>query len=187
SHPRKNELLQALGVAKVLQPDVSLVPLNVYRDDTFLLCSDGLSGMLNDDEILETSKNLDPIDASNALCRAANKNGGLDNVTVRLLRSRRGKFRFKEIGKPHRRFDGTIQCSTSGCSYICKYRLCKSKQEVQKILSFDDNIICCNIVQRAALFFHSFGKKKAMRISNRNRILILPLMIHLFKIRETQV
>lgn len=101
SHPRKNELLQALGVAKVLQPDVSHVPLNVYRDDTFLLCSDGLSGMLNDDEILETVKNLDPIDASNALVERANKNGGLDNVTVQIVKILKGKeIPFQEIGKP---------------------------------------------------------------------------------------
>lgn len=100
SHPRKNELLQALGVAKELQPDVSLVPLNVYRDDTFLLCSDGLSGMLNDDEILETAKNLDPIDASNALVERANKNGGLDNVTVQIVKILKGKeIPFHEIGK----------------------------------------------------------------------------------------
>jgi serine/threonine protein phosphatase PrpC len=161
SHPRKNELLQALGVAKVLQPDVSLVPLNVYRDDTFLLCSDGLSGMLNDDEILETSKNLDPIDASNALVERANKNGGLDNVTVQIVKILKGKeIPFHEIGKPPQ---GALTKDDSGVQpqgVVTSVSTGSANQSKKSKKSLALMIILSAVILFSVLLYFSFFWKK---------------------------
>ncbi len=80
--PQKNIILRALGQQK--QVDVEI---NVYQPqpgDIFLLCSDGLSGMISD-ELMQSivAKNADDLDAAaKKLIDAANANGGVDNVTV---------------------------------------------------------------------------------------------------------
>jgi PPM family protein phosphatase len=79
--PQKNIILRALGQQKVVE-----VELNVYEPrpgDIFLLCSDGLSGMINDDAmqaILARHPDLEA--AAKKLIDTANANGGVDNVTV---------------------------------------------------------------------------------------------------------
>ena len=79
--PQKNIILRALGQQKVVD-----VEINAYEPkpgDIFLLCSDGLSGMVTDEvmqEILQKTPNLDA--ASKKLIDTANANGGVDNVTV---------------------------------------------------------------------------------------------------------
>ena len=55
--------------------------------DVYLLCSDGLSGMINDDEIAEYLGAKTDLDTQcRVLIDAANKNGGTDNITVILVR-----------------------------------------------------------------------------------------------------
>jgi protein phosphatase len=79
--PQKNIILRALGQQRIVD-----VEINTYKPeagDIFLLCSDGLSGMVNDDvmqSILAKAPNLDA--AANKLIDTANANGGIDNVTV---------------------------------------------------------------------------------------------------------
>jgi len=67
---------------------VDLVPEQPHVDDIYVLCSDGLSGMMGDDEIRElVSGNAGDLEAaSQALVDLANANGGDDNVTVVLLK-----------------------------------------------------------------------------------------------------
>jgi protein phosphatase len=80
--PQKNIILRALGQQKVVD-----VEINVYQPqpgDIFLLCSDGLSGMISD-EVMQSilrnnSGNLEA--ATKRLIDTANANGGIDNVTV---------------------------------------------------------------------------------------------------------
>ena len=80
--PQKNIILRALGQQK--QVDVEI---NVYQPqagDIFLLCSDGLSGMISD-EMMQAivAKNASDLEAATKkLIDAANANGGIDNVTV---------------------------------------------------------------------------------------------------------
>jgi len=79
--PQKNIILRALGQQKVVD-----VEINAYEPkpgDIFLLCSDGLSGMVTDEvmqAILVKTPNLEA--ASKKLIDTANANGGVDNVTV---------------------------------------------------------------------------------------------------------
>ena len=83
-HPFRNVITQALGNGGEL--DVSVQELEFRVLDRLLLCSDGLSGMINDSEILEIvqqSANLQ--EAVDQLIEAAKENGGEDNVTVILV------------------------------------------------------------------------------------------------------
>ena len=76
-----NIILQALGTADSVQVDLTYVLLR--RGDTLLLCSDGLSGMVRNDEIREILKALDdPLEACKMLTDRANQAGGHDNITV---------------------------------------------------------------------------------------------------------
>ena len=76
-----NIILQALGTADTVQVDLTYVEL--HKGDTLLLCSDGLSGMVRNDEIREVLKTApDPLEACKTLTERANLAGGHDNITV---------------------------------------------------------------------------------------------------------
>jgi serine/threonine protein phosphatase PrpC len=83
-HPRRNEVLRSLGV----EPDVmvDLTEIDVLPGDQFLLCSDGLSGVVSDDEIASLMAGHPPAEAARRLVDAANDRGGPDNVTVQIAR-----------------------------------------------------------------------------------------------------
>ena len=83
--PHKNVIVRALGMKDTVQVDVSR---HEPRDgDIFLLCSDGLSGMVPDPVIQETlAKAKDLHLAASQLIDIANANGGNDNVTCVLAR-----------------------------------------------------------------------------------------------------
>jgi protein phosphatase len=80
-----NIILQALGTADSVQVDLTYAELR--RGDTLLLCSDGLSGMVRNDEIREVLRSFeDPLEACRELTDRANQAGGHDNVTVVVAR-----------------------------------------------------------------------------------------------------
>lgn len=83
--PHKNVIVRALGMKQTVQVDVKR--LEPKPGDIFLLCSDGLSGMVPDQLIGEIvgAANGDLEKAVQDLIAAANKNGGTDNVTVVLV------------------------------------------------------------------------------------------------------
>ena len=84
SHPLKNVVTRALGGESEVMVDVREV--QVQPGDFYLLCSDGLTGMLSDADIrdrLGSGRSLHEICRS--LVNEANARGGLDNVTVVLL------------------------------------------------------------------------------------------------------
>jgi serine/threonine protein phosphatase PrpC len=83
-HPQRSIITRALGP----EPDVEVDTYTLAgRDgDLFLICSDGLTSMISDDEvasILTSAKSLD--EAANTLVLAANQSGGKDNITVILF------------------------------------------------------------------------------------------------------
>lgn len=82
----RNLVTRALGVGQAVNVDVQQCKLN--KNDLYLLCSDGLNDMLEDEEIqtilLKTQLNLD--EAAHALVKAANDKGGEDNTSVILVR-----------------------------------------------------------------------------------------------------
>jgi len=85
-HPLKNVITKAVGAKDSIEIDVTEHPLKT--GDVILLCSDGLHGMINDEEIqrLLTSNAASLQEAAAKLIDAANEAGGKDNVSVVLLR-----------------------------------------------------------------------------------------------------
>ena len=86
SHPLRNVVTRALGGKPDLLVDMQLQPMQ--PEDVLLLCSDGLTTMLPDDEIcrLMAENVADVAQAARALVDAANAKGGEDNITVLLLK-----------------------------------------------------------------------------------------------------
>jgi protein phosphatase len=83
--PHKNVIVRALGMREAVEVDVRKVPAK--EGDLFLLCSDGLSGMVPDERILEVVRGYpkDLRGAAQALVMEANEAGGQDNVTCVLV------------------------------------------------------------------------------------------------------
>ena len=84
-HPQRSAITRALGTDPAVEVEVQTVPGEI--GDLFLLCSDGLSVMLGDDEITAAIEGAerDPQAAGEALVAAANAHGGEDNITVVLF------------------------------------------------------------------------------------------------------
>ena len=77
-------LTRALGVRRSVEAD--LAELTPAVDDTFVLCSDGLTGHVRDEEIAETLLSAGDLDsACERLVEMANGRGGEDNITVVLV------------------------------------------------------------------------------------------------------
>jgi protein phosphatase len=88
--PHKNVITRALGMRDTVQVDIKN---DVIEDgDIFLLCCDGLSGMIEDGKMLEMVRGCgnDLEKAVAQLVDQANRNGGIDNITVILLSCQRG-------------------------------------------------------------------------------------------------
>jgi serine/threonine protein phosphatase PrpC len=86
SHPRKNELKRALGIGGDVDVEVTQQPIFPKKGDVFLLCSDGLNGMVSDrniEQILNGPGSLQ--EKVKTLIDAANAGGGNDNITVQLV------------------------------------------------------------------------------------------------------
>jgi serine/threonine protein phosphatase PrpC len=82
THPQRSVITRALGTDPDV--DVDTFSIETVPGDVFMLCSDGLTSMVEDDVILRTiEKNRDNLQGTaKALIRAANKGGGEDNITV---------------------------------------------------------------------------------------------------------
>ncbi len=99
-HPQRSVITRALGPEATVEVDTWSYP--VRDGDVLLLCSDGLTSMINQQqiaEILATSSDL--AQAGDRLIRAANEAGGRDNITVIL-------FRLEDVGGPAGADDSTV-------------------------------------------------------------------------------
>ncbi|HTR01891.1 MAG TPA: Stp1/IreP family PP2C-type Ser/Thr phosphatase [Thermoanaerobaculia bacterium] len=89
THPLKNVVTRALGGGPSVSPD--LREMEFRTGDAFLLCSDGLTTMLSDEEIRDSvvaSGDHDSEKLCQALVDLANEKGGVDNITVVFVRIR---------------------------------------------------------------------------------------------------
>ncbi len=81
NHPKKNLITRAVGYELDLQVDTYEV--DVKEEDVVLLCTDGLTNMLIDEQMLDIINNADDLQkACDTLVETANNNGGEDNITV---------------------------------------------------------------------------------------------------------
>ena len=78
-HPKKNMLMKALGVNAFVEPDVMVK--GFQKEDILIICSDGLTNMVEVNDIYNAVKNNFEI-ATKELVNLANKNGGIDNITI---------------------------------------------------------------------------------------------------------
>ncbi|TAG87740.1 MAG: Stp1/IreP family PP2C-type Ser/Thr phosphatase [Bacteroidetes bacterium] len=86
THPRRNELMRAVGTSSFVDVEVCKDTYIPKKGDTFLLCSDGLCGLLSDAGIKEILEK--PIDLQRKclqLVETANALGGYDNITVQIV------------------------------------------------------------------------------------------------------
>ncbi len=82
--PHKNVIVRALGMKDTVQVDVNRLDPKI--GDYYLLCSDGLSGMVNNDHILDIILSAGSLEAAcEQLVQTANENGGTDNITCVLV------------------------------------------------------------------------------------------------------
>jgi protein phosphatase len=83
-HPHKNVLTRAIGTDEEVEVDEETIEL--LDGDRLLLCSDGLTGMVTEDQIQAILDNSEqPQQAADRLVKAANRAGGIDNISVVVL------------------------------------------------------------------------------------------------------
>ena len=83
-HPKKNVITRAVGGGSEIRTDFFEIQLE--PGDVILMCSDGLTNMVDDEEIkLLVEKQRDVVEKAESLVKAANENGGRDNITVTII------------------------------------------------------------------------------------------------------
>ena len=88
-HPKKNVINKALGASEYLEFD--FLTLEKYKVDSILLCTDGLTGLVEDQEILAVLKTeIDTSAKVDQLIEKANARGGRDNVSIALVEFKEG-------------------------------------------------------------------------------------------------
>jgi protein phosphatase len=95
NHPQRSLLLQAIdGITESIPVITST---EILENDKILLCSDGLTNVLTDEEILEIVNHFDYVGAVSALIEKALENGGPDNITVIVADLQKEKYENKII------------------------------------------------------------------------------------------
>ncbi|HLS22839.1 MAG TPA: Stp1/IreP family PP2C-type Ser/Thr phosphatase [Pseudogracilibacillus sp.] len=90
-HPRKNVLTKALGTEEVIKPDIQTVEWG--KTDCILLCSDGLSNKVDDEELKTELEQMESIErTATTLLQLANDRGGEDNITLAIVRNEEGEI-----------------------------------------------------------------------------------------------
>jgi protein phosphatase len=84
-HPDKNIITRAIGATDTVKVD--FFEVDIDENDEVLLCSDGLTNMIDDDDIWKIMHESDKVEEQvQALVRTANLNGGKDNITAIVIR-----------------------------------------------------------------------------------------------------
>ena len=83
NHPQKNILTRSMGVKERMQVDLTSVP--IQKNDVLLLCTDGLSNLIEEEEIKKILKDWLPLEEKGEkMIALANEAGGTDNISVLL-------------------------------------------------------------------------------------------------------
>jgi protein phosphatase len=84
NHPKRNVITKSLGAQDEIAADMPAA-LDLETNDSFLLCSDGLTAYLSDEDIAEVTSGSPPAEACKKLVKMANDAGGRDNITVLIV------------------------------------------------------------------------------------------------------
>jgi PPM family protein phosphatase len=101
--PVSNIILQALGMGPDIEPLLWDKPLALADGDTLVLCTDGLSGLVEDADIADIAGRLAPLEACGALIAAAVAAGGHDNISVGIIRAAVASEQATDPGRATRR------------------------------------------------------------------------------------
>lgn len=86
-HPEKNKIRKSLGIKSNVEPEPCQMPLIPAEGDMMLICSDGLSGMMEEEDMLEVLSGATDVNvAGKVLIDLAKSGGGTDNITVQIIR-----------------------------------------------------------------------------------------------------
>jgi PPM family protein phosphatase len=85
-HPKKNLITRSIGTQEQVEPEIQNG--EAHKDDIYLLCSDGLTDVLSDQELFQivSAENSGIREICDHLVKAANQGGGPDNITVVLAK-----------------------------------------------------------------------------------------------------
>lgn len=86
SHPHRNILTAALGAGAEIVPECPADPITLEAGDALLLCTDGLWGVVAENEIQIVVTNNDPQESCRRLIEIAKEHGGPDNITAMIIR-----------------------------------------------------------------------------------------------------
>ena len=95
THPQRSLLLQAIDGITESIPVITTT--EIFENDKIVLCSDGLTNVVSDEEILEIVNQFDYVGAVSALIEKALENGGPDNITVVVADLQKEKYENKII------------------------------------------------------------------------------------------
>ncbi|HLZ64095.1 MAG TPA: Stp1/IreP family PP2C-type Ser/Thr phosphatase [Ktedonosporobacter sp.] len=84
NHPERNVIFRCLGTQSEVEVDVFAEP--VQKGDILVLCTDGLSALVEEDELLSIVEQYDPEESVSQLIERANERGGPDNITAVIAR-----------------------------------------------------------------------------------------------------
>jgi protein phosphatase len=99
AHPDANQILRALGTSADIEVEVRAQSIPLADGDAFVLCSDGLSDLVEPQEIFGIVMGAPAAKAAGQLVELANARGGHDNVTVMILRRENGATAARESAK----------------------------------------------------------------------------------------
>jgi len=114
THPRRNVLQRSVGVGEEVEADVR-GPFEVHENDTFILCSDGLHGLVKLEEMMRIAR-LPLEQAANEFVKLALERGAPDNVTVIVARVVRADSAYEETltdAAEREMFDETVKEASS--------------------------------------------------------------------------
>ena len=88
NHPQRNYITRALGTDRFVKSDISI---SDYSGEIIVICSDGLTNLVSDEQIMRIVLENDDFDeAEDALIELANKKGGTDNITCVIFEKQKG-------------------------------------------------------------------------------------------------
>jgi protein phosphatase len=96
-HPQRNVLSRVVGRERECHPDVTAEPIQMVGGDAFMLCSDGLTDVVTDEEIASCVSRNDPGRACRELIRLALSRGAPDNVTVQVVYRGRPRSAWEKV------------------------------------------------------------------------------------------
>ncbi len=85
NHPKRNVITRSLGIQEGTAVDTPHSPFSLHDGDIFLICTDGLTNYVTEDELGQILPTQDPEPACRTLVDLANQRGGRDNITVQVI------------------------------------------------------------------------------------------------------